>query len=511
MTDSGRTAGDAGGDITPFPGARAFNKEVAPAFLDHVCMTAGFAPPPGSPVGEGQGAGFAWCELHCGSAVTATLLAGSNPLGDFHAIDAREMLIAHGRALAKDGGVRNLTLHQAGLEKAIDLSLPAFDYICVSGVYSWVPARERALVLAFLRKFLKPGGTVYVTYNARPGWNRLEPFLRLYRETTRGMNLTAHQRLSIARELYATLEQARAPAILASGITAVSLSELDAVPAEALAADYANDFSEPLYVTEVAADLAGIDCALVGPAEMAESLPVLAAQEPFKSTLARIPTQLGRELAKDMLRETRFRRDVFVRGGKRLSADNREMMLSGLAFALERPSEEIRYDVKMPFGGMRFDNPHAHAVVAALQPGPQSFGELVGRAQNDPAEAQAIVASIHALLVTAQIRPVYRGTREAAKAAQGLQSAIMARAATPDAVGFLPSAFGTAFLVPVPDQLFAMAEPATGADALAAAAIEKLGGPALPPAARDAITRRARAFGQALPYYASIGLRLQAS
>jgi len=510
MTDSGKAAGNPGGELTPFPGARAFNREMAPAYLDHVCMTAGFAPPPGSPVGEGQGAGFSWCELHCGSAVTATLLAGSNPLGDFHAIDPREAPIAHGRALAKDGGVRNLTLHHAGLDKAIDLSLPQFDYVCITGVYSWVPARERALVLAFLRKFLKPGGAVYLTYNARPGWNRLEPFLRLYRETTRGMDATPHQRLAIARELYAKLEAARAPAILASGVGAASLAELDAVPAEILAADYANDFSQPLYVSEVASDLAAVDCALVGPSVMAESLPALMAQEPFKSTLAKVPTQLGRELAKDMLCETRFRRDVFVRGGRRLTADNRDMMLSGLAFALERPSEEVRYDVKMPFGGMRFDTPHAHAVVAALRPGPRTFAELVQPAQNDPAEAQSIVAGIHALLVTAQIRPVYRGTREAAGTAQALQRAIMARAASPDAVGFLPCGFGTAFLVPVPDQIFATADPAAGADALAEAAIERLGGLALPAAAREAITRRARAFGRSRPYYKSVGLDLMA-
>lgn len=511
MAESGKAAGNPGGDVTLFPGARAFNKEMAPAFLDHVCMISGFAPPPGSPVGEGQGAGFAWCELHCGSAVTATLLAGANPQGDFHAIDAREALIAQGRALAKDGGVRNLMLHHAGLEKAIDLSLPPFDYVCVSGVYSWVPARERGLVLAFLRKFLKPGGAVYVTYNARPGWNRLEPFLRLYREATRGMDATPHQRLAIARELYAKLEEARAPAILASGVGAAALAELGALPAEVLAADYANDFSQPLYVSEVASDFAAIDCMLAGPADMAESLPVLMAQEPFKSTLSRVATQLGRELAKDMLRETRFRRDVFVRGGRRLSADNREMMMNGLAFALERPSEEIRYDVKMPFGEMRFDNPHAHAVVAALQSGPRTLGELVGRAESNAVEAQPVVASIHALLVTAQIRPVYRGSREAAGTAQTLRRAIMARAATAEAVGFLPSAFGTAFLVPVPDQLFATAAPGTGADALAAAAIEKLGGAGLPAAAREAITRRARAFALSLPYYASVGLNLQAS
>lgn len=509
MSESGRTEGEPRrAEELPRPGARAFNREAAPAYLDHVCMSAGFVPPPGSPVGEGEGAGFAWCELQCGSAVTATLLAGSNPLGDFHGIDARDDLLAQGRELAKEAGVRNLTLHHANLEKALDLSLPVFDYIVVTGVYSWVPVRDRAFVLAFLRKFLKPGGAVYITYNARPGWNRYEPFLRLYREATRGVEATPHQRLTVARELYAKLEDAKAPVVTASRVTAASLAELDAVPPETLAADYANDFSQPLYVTEVASDLATAGCALAGPADMAETLPVLMGQEPFKSVLEAMPTQLGRELAKDMLRETRFRRDVFVRGGNRMSAASRDMMMTGLAFVLERPSSEIRYDVRLAVGGVRFDNAEARDVVAALASGPRTLGDLLGRAQNDTEKAQAIAGCIHALLLTSQIRPVYRGSRAAKESAGRLRAAIMARAGSPAAIAFLPSGFGTALFVPIPDQLLAAMPPQGGSDALAAAVIERLGGAALGQKETEMIIRRARALPVTRPYYASIGVDL---
>lgn len=495
-----------GGGVALLQGARAFNKEVAPAFLDHVCMLAGQAPPPGSPVGEGQDAGFAWCELHCGSATTATLLAAANPLGDFHGIDARESLIEEGRALASDGGVKNLTLHKADLEQARDLSLPAFDYVVVSGIYSWVPARERARVLAFLRQFLKPGGVAYVTYNARPGWNRLEPFRRLYREVTRGLKASPHQRLAAAREFYAGLEQARAPAILATGVSAAALSELESLPAEILAADYANDFADPLYVTEVASDFAAIDCALVGSAEMGETLPVLMAHEPFKSALGRLPTPWARELAKDMLRDTRFRRDVFVRGGQRLSADNREMMTAGLGFVLERPGAEILYNAKVPFGEIRFDTPQSHHLVETLGAAPRSLGELLEGLDSDG--AQAVVANLHALLLSGQARPVYRRSREAAASATRLQSAITARAATPSAVGFLPSALGTAFQVPVVDQLFGAEPDGLTADALAEMAMAQLGEATVTAMGAGAIKRRARGFARARAHYRALGLEL---
>lgn len=496
---------EATGEVSLLQGARAFDKEAAPAFLDHAAMLAGFAPPPGSPVGEGQGAGFAWCELHCGRATTAALLAAANPLGDFHGIDARDALVEDGQALAVDGGVRNLTLHRAAPEEALDLSLPAFDYVVVSGVYSWVPMRERALVLAFLRKFLKPGGIAYLTYNARPGWNRLDLFRRLYRDATRGLEAEPHRRLALTRGLYAQLEKAGSPAIRTSGTTAASLADLERIPPEALAADYANDFAEPLYVSEVIADLSAIDCHLAGPAHMAETVPVLIAHEPFRSALGAAANQIAQELVKDVLLDTRLRRDVFVRGGRRISADNREMMMNGLAFALERPAEDIVYSAKLAFGTMSFDTAEAHTIVARLAQEPRTLGDLLG---SETERARAAASSLHALLVTEQIRPVYRRTRAAGLSAARLREAIIGRKATPSAIGFLPSGYGTAFHVPVADQALSGLPTDMAVDARAGHAIAQLGGEHLSDHVREMIQSRSRGFERYRRYYGAVGLEL---
>lgn len=478
------------------PPVRAFNRELAPAFIDHACITNGYAPPPGSPLGEGVGAGFAYCELHCGSAVTATLLAGSNPLGDFHVIDARAPMIEAARALARDGEVRNISFHQAGIEAALEKTLPLFDYIVANGIYAWVPLRERALILSFARKFLKPGGAIWLSYNARPGWNKLDPFRRIFREALRGKTVDTHEGLRQARELYSQMFAARP---IAGAAAPNALSFLDELPPDALIADFANDFAEPLYVTDVAADFAAIDCILVGAADMSESLPVLLQHEPFRSLVPRMPTPAGRELAKDFLRDTMLRRDVFVRGGKRIAADNSDAVLQGLAFALEQPAALVRYDV--PASGIKFDNPEARALVAALEQSPRTLGELVDGARQRGEEAAAVFANIHALLQTGQARPVYRANADAAFSARRLREAVRARAALPEGIGFLPSPFGTAFAVPVADQLFMGMGDGTGAESMAAAAAAKL-----PGRSRQVLARRARSFFAAKSYYASLGI-----
>ena len=492
--DEKRNAGDL------VPGARAFAKELAPSFIDHTCIVNGFAPPPGSPLGEGVGAGFAWCELHCGSAATATLLAACNPLGDFHAIDARGAQLESARTLAADGGARNITFHEMGSDAALAASLPPFDYIVLNGIYSWVPLQERGLILAFVRKLLKPGGAVLVSYNARPGWNRLDPFRRIFREATRGLNANPKQRFDAARDIYAKLLEAKAPAIAATGVTPATVAELERIPMEAIAADYANDFAEPLYATEVFSDFAAVECVFAGPSDMAQSANVLMPREPFKSVMERMPHAAGRELAKDLLLDTRFRRDVFVRGGRRMAADNRDMVMSGLAFALEQPAAEVRLKARAPAGEMSFDNPHSKALLAMLSSSPRTLGELVADAQSRDIEAQAVVANVHALLVTGQLRPVYRGTREAAEGARIMQQAVRARAGTADGIGFLPSPYGTAFSVPVPDQVFMELPRDTPADEMARIAAQRL------PPMGDVVVNRARSFARNVLRYASLGI-----
>lgn len=486
---------------TAVPAARAFHKDIAPAFIDHVCITSGYAPPPGSPVGEGMGASFSYCELHAASGVTTTLLAACNPPGDFHAIDARAVMIEKGLALAADGKVKNVTFHQAAIEAALQLNLPQFDYVVVHGVYSWVPLRERALVLAFLRKFLKVGGAVYVTYNARPGAAHLEPFRRLFRETGGDTG----KRLAATRDVYKRLFDAKAPALAQGAVPPDKLSRLGELPPDAIGSDYANPFAEALYVTDVISDFAAIDCVLAGAAETTEQVGVLMAHEPFKSILERMPTAAGRELAKDYLLDTGYRRDVFVRGGRRLAADNRDAVLGGIAFALEQPAANVRYDRRVPFGEVKFDNPHAHALVAALAEGPRTLGALVEQGSARGEDPNAVAANVHALLLTQQIRPVYRASREAADGARVMAAAIRARALTPEAIGFLPTAHGTAFHVPMADQLFLEAPRGQNSDALVAHAEKRMEAAGQSPN-RDALEKRARIFQRMTRYYAALGI-----
>ena len=159
---------------TDVPYVRTFFRSLAPAWLDHVAVVSGFIPP-------ARDAGFTFCELGCGQGMTTAILAATHPDGHFYGIDVMPSHIEHARRFATEGTIVNINFHAADFATAAGMDLPGFDYIVAHGVYSWVNAESKAALRAFIDRHLKPGGLVYISYNAIPGRATDLPFQRLMR------------------------------------------------------------------------------------------------------------------------------------------------------------------------------------------------------------------------------------------------------------------------------------------------------------------------------------------
>ena len=165
---------DVDGYIADVPYVRAFIHELAPAWLDHAAVVSGTLPP-------ARRDGFTWCDLGCGQGVTAALLAAMHPAGRFYGVDAMPEHIAHAQGIAAAAAIGNVHFHAADFAAAAGLGLPRFDYIVSHGVYAWISPQARAALCSFIDGHLKPGGLVYLSYNAMPGRAADLPFQRLMR------------------------------------------------------------------------------------------------------------------------------------------------------------------------------------------------------------------------------------------------------------------------------------------------------------------------------------------
>jgi SAM-dependent methyltransferase len=352
-----------GADI---PYLRDFKPMLAPAWLDHVALVGGIDPP------DRRG-GFAWCDLGCGQGVTAAILAATHPGGTFEGIDAMEVHVDHGRRLAAMAAITNVRFHAADFAAALELELPQFDYIVAHGVYSWIDRESQRGLRRFIDRRLKPGGLVYLSYNALPGWARDLAFQRLVNEVGRTFPGDSAARFAAGAGIARALADAGVAAFAESFI----LKQLNERPEDYSPAYLVHEFMpaawQPLWVTEVRTAMAAVGLEPVGSATLSENFDWMVLDEPARKTLASIADADARELVRDYFLDQRLRCDVFARDNRRIDPGERAERLLAGTFALARPLCEIRYRTATPAGPMHYDSPATRAIIAVVARGPRTL------------------------------------------------------------------------------------------------------------------------------------------
>jgi SAM-dependent methyltransferase len=342
---------------------------LAPDWLDLTALISGFAAPT-------RNDGFAFCDLGCGRGLTAAVLAATHRDGAFHAVDLMPEHIAYARRLVERAGIGNLTLHEMDFAGAARLDLPHFQYIVAHGVYSWTDAQAREDLRRFVDRHLAPGGLVYLSYNAMPGWAADLPFRQLVATFARRAPGDSIERFAAAEAALRRLSAAGMPALRISPMFMRALAkQRRRLPVSYFAHEYLPAW-QPFYVTEVRAELATIGLRPVGSATLADNFDSFVLRAAQRDALAEIDDDDLRELVRDCMLMTRFRRDVFCRDAAPINEDEQRRNILHRRFALVLPESVATYSMKTQAGSVRFDNPLARHVVAALAHGPQPLRSL---------------------------------------------------------------------------------------------------------------------------------------
>jgi len=381
--------------VTDVPYIAGFTAELAPELLDLVATINGFAAPE-------REDGFAWCELGCGPGMAPIIFAATHPEGEFHGIDAMPDHIARGAAIAERAGLDNLAFHAMDFERARALDLPKFDYIVAHGVYAWIDETAAASLRRFIERHLKPGGLVYVSYNAMPGWASDGPFQHLLYALAEGGAGDSIARFHAAADIAEALRSAGAPALTASP-TAVGFTEERGKRPEAyFAHEYLAPAWRPRYVDEVRREMAQVGLSPVGSATLRDNFDGFVLRAKAREALATIDDPDQRELARDYFMFQRFRRDVFGLSPRELDDDERRERLFETTFALMRPASLVEYKMATEAGDLAFDNPVARGLVAQLAGGPRRLRDCLEAG----ADAQDLLANALSLACAGLLRPV---------------------------------------------------------------------------------------------------------
>ena len=255
----------------------------------------------------------------------------------------------------------------------------------------------------FIDRHLRPGGLVYLSYNAMPGGATELPFQRLLLALGRRLPGDSGARFSAAVRLVHKLAAVGAPSLAARAVA----SKLDGIeagyPIAYLAHEYMGTNWLPLFVTEVREAMAAIGLVPAGSATLIDNFDSFALRRGHREALVFFEDPETRELARDFLMDQRFRRDVYSRGSQMLDDEERRDRLFTTRYALVRPAEKVGYGISVPWAGqLVFDNTVSRHIVASLAGGPLRLSDMGA----DGIAAQDLLANLIVLSCSDAVRPV---------------------------------------------------------------------------------------------------------
>lgn len=396
--------------------------------------------------------GFAYCELGCGRGGTGLLMAAAHPGGEFHCFDFNPAHIAYAQAKARAAGLTNITFHElsfADLTGPRAPALPIFDFITMHGVWTWIAPHLQQAIVTFIDQSLRPGGLVYVSYNAMPGWSSTSPLQRLVKElaseVTGRSDVAAERAIGMLGQL---VDIKAIPERMHEGAALIQRL-LDQQMSSYIAHEYLNDQSRPAYHFEVAEAFAGAKLTFAGSTDLLnnfQNVVLTAAQHEFISGIA---SPSLRETLKDFCADTRFRTDVFVRGARRMSAERRETVLRSAWLTLIRHPPEA-FHLTMPDGSGWRPEPAVYGpVLAALKTRPHRVAELL-TLPDLPADHGVAAVELIGILAGANLATLYvPPTAATLEAAARLNAVNMAEPAKRKAFVAVPAIGGGFGLAPV--------------------------------------------------------------
>lgn len=387
---------------TPYP--HFFQRETTPVWLRFVAGALGRSCPD-------LRQPFVSCELGCGQGFASVLQAVSNPNGHFVGVDFNTEHIAHARALAKAAGVQNVEFIENSFQGMLDGcgTEPRYDFIILSGVYSWISATDQQRLRQFVERQLKPGGIVFVGYMAQPGLDFFAAPRRFVQQYAKILSGTSAER--VVKALLALQQLCRSGAGLFAGNSQVADYVERCLQDDPyyLAHELLNEHWASLHVTDVITDFALSGASYLGSATAMDNIDALSLPGNVMEQLAGLEELTLREAFKDLARNQTQRRDLYQRSVRVLDEhEHKAALFDQVVAALPGAPTNggVTFDTRI--GAVEGAASLFSPILQALVQRPQSFPGLL-RLPALAGQAGSISPALQALAAAGYVHPLLPG------------------------------------------------------------------------------------------------------
>ena len=383
------------GYVADVPYLEGFYVQQSPARMALSCLLVGVVADLPAPTDEA-----CYLELGCGVGIGALLTAASNPAWKVVAIDYNPTHIAVGVALARAARLDNIQFIEADVsclaESAQSSAIPTADFVTSHGLWSWVSPEVRAGVVRLIAAKARPGAIVHISYNSLPGWQGAIGLQRLVYEGGQRASGRSDHRADAGMELARELKDLGAHYLVESNIVREVINRVQGLPREYLTHEYMNAHWAPSFHADVAHTLADAKLDWVASANPLENFTDLMLTPDQRKVMERYRDPIMRELIKDICVQRGLRHDVYVRGARRLTVEQRDAALARLTLIPVVGPDELKTTLDFPAGKAEMSDPLKNLMAVALQ-GPATVGEILKRepGHSSPAELAGVMIGSH--------------------------------------------------------------------------------------------------------------------
>jgi SAM-dependent methyltransferase len=395
-----------------------------------------------------------------GQGFTTNILAATYPQSQFYANDFNPSHIATARDLAAKAGMKNILFFDDSFEEFLERDLPQFDFISLHGTYSWISAKNRQVIVNFIRRNLKVGGLVYISYNALPGWSAAMPMQALMvRHGQHSSELLT--RIEQALNFTGELLEANASYFVQNPILKNRYERLKEQNRYYLAHEYFNQEWNSFYFDEVAKELEDAKLKYVGSAHINDHIDAVNLSQAAQEKLAKISDPIYREVVRDFFVNSQFRRDIFSRGSLSLTTQEQLKQLQETRFALLVNPANIKFEHQFPVGEVKLQETVYQPICEVLAESPQTLLQLQNHPKTSNINLNGLYQALMILTGIGYIHPAVdeQTCQQRKPSTDAFNNAVKAKAIYDEELSFLASPLiGTGVVVNRLEQLFLLAK-----------------------------------------------------
>lgn len=442
------------GYVTELEYTYGYYRELSPGILRLACMSAGIAPPSTKQL--------RYLELGFGQGLSIAIHAAAVD-GEFWGTDFNPAQVTHARALAEAAGSGAKLFEDSFADFASRTDLPEFDIIGLHGIWTWISDENSRIIVDLIRRKLRAGGIVYISYNCLPGWAPAVPLRHLMKlhadlaGEASGLLAKLDGAVSFAQQVI------NSGALFFRGNPAVAerLKRMSALDRHYLAHEFFTHDWRVMPFSEVARWLDDAKLSFVTSAHLIDHVEAVNLTETGHKLLSSISHPVLRQSVRDYFVNQQFRRDIFAKGHRKLTQLEQGEAMRNQAFVLLMNANDVPMKVAGSLGEANLQEEVYRPIVEALSENgyaPKTLGQLAANPRLSSISSPQLVQAMLVLAGAGYVQPAQEPSRRARANCAAINRFICERSRSSAETNFLASPVsGSGIPVSMFQQLFLLA------------------------------------------------------